>query len=714
MNIGALLEFARESKTPVILQSEVAECGLACLAMIASFHGHVIDVATIRRMSPISLKGLTLVQLIEVADKLGLGARPLRLELGHLKQLNLPAILHWDFHHFVVLTGIRNDEATINNPTLGQTRMTLLEVSNHFTGVAIELAPTPSFAKGDSTDPLMLRKLVANVSGLKGAALRVGAIAFALEIVTIASPLYLQLAVDNAVTSSNSDLLLLLTGAFAALLVFQMTLTAVRGLSVSYLRTILSFQMMRLLFRKLLKLPMEFFERRNVGEITSKFESMNEIQRTVGTNYVEAVVDGIFAVILLAMMLFYSVSLSIIVCTALFLYALVRIIILPEQNRLVDQHISSASREFSHILESIRGIQAIRLFARERQRQTVLENLLADRFNHGVRGYRFQLALRICQLSLSGIENLAVVFFGLSSVINLTLTLGMLLAFIAFKLQFTQRMIGLIDKVAEVHTLTAHLRRVSDIVSQEPEEESENINQTNDYQFDKEIEMVNVSFTYSPLERPVFRDVSFALKRGEMVCVVGPSGCGKTTFIKVLVGLLAPSSGKISIDGNDVRTFGLEKVRGLMGVVSQDDTLFIGSIADNISFFELTTDQQLVEHVSAIAGIHDEIMRMPMRYNTLVGESGGALSGGQKQRILLARALYKRPAILILDEATSNLDVENEKAICERLRAQDLTILSIAHRPEAMKLADRLFHLGGESSSDSLKSSLSVGGAARA
>ena len=687
-----LLQFSGRRSTPVILQTEAAECGLACLAMVAAFHGYRSDLATLRRQHSISLKGATLNHLIQIAGQLKLASRPLKVELDALDKLALPAILHWDFNHFVVLTQVKNSELIIHDPGRGARNMSRAEASKHYTGVALELAPTQEFTPRVERQQVSLTRLIGRMNGAKRTLLQVFLLAAALEVFALISPFFMQLVTDHAVVSEDRDLLTVLGIGFLLLALVQVAIGSVRSWVVMVLGTTLNLQLIGNLFRHLLKLPMNYFEKRHLGDVTSRFESLNVIQRTLTTSFIEAIVDGAMALLTLLMMLVYSVKLTLIVATAAVLYGVLRLTLYRPLRQAQEEQIGHAARQQSNFLETVRGIQSVKLFNRQTQRKTVYDNLVVDNFNAGIRVQKLGIAFHSLNGTLFGIENIAVVWLGAALVLDGGFSIGMLFAFIAYKQQFTSRITSFIEKGIEFKMLGLHTERVADIALTTPEPDDA-LESPTDAELPAAIEIRNLSFRYSDAEPWVLHNVNLSIAAGESAAIIGPSGCGKTTLLKIILGLLPTTEGEVLIGGKSVQRLG-SRYRAMIGTVMQEDQLFAGSLADNISFFDPEPDQARIESCAQIAAVHQDILAMPMAYNTLIGDMGTTLSGGQKQRVLLARALYKQPKILALDEATSHLDVTRERQVNDAIRQLKLTRLIIAHRPETIASADRVIILG--------------------
>jgi ATP-binding cassette subfamily B protein RaxB len=681
--------FWRRNRLPLILQTEAAECGLACLCMVASHFGHRLDLASLRARFSVSLKGATLKGVMNMAQGLALQTRPLKLDIDKLPQLKTPCILHWDMNHFVVLKSVSATHAIVHDPAVGVRRLPLSEFSRHFTGVALELQPTTEFVRQDETQNFPLLSLMGRVTGLRRGLIQLLLLGLALQLCALVAPFYMQWVIDEAILVSDRDLLTVLGIGFLLLVVLQTAIGAVRGWITTALATDLNFQWFGNAFAHLMKLPLPYFEKRHTGDIVSRFTSIHTIQHSLTTQFVEGIIDGVLVLGTLAMMFTYSPKLAGVACIAVLLYVLLRLAIFGALRDATAEQIIHAAKQQTHFLESVRGIQSIRLFGRSEERRASWMNALVDQFNADLRIAKLGITYQNANAFLFNSERVLVIWLAATLVLDNTLSVGMLYAFISYKDQFSSRMTSLVDKVFELKMLRLHGNRLADIVMTEPEVSSQ------DFEIDTSaitpsIEFRNVSFRYGDGEAFILKNLNLVIPAGECIAVTGPSGCGKTTLMKLLLGLLDPVEGKILINGIKLQQLGAANFRNLIGTVMQDDGLFAGSIADNISFFSPTADLERVQGCAQLAAIHPEIMSMPMAYNTLVGDIGSGLSGGQKQRLLLARALYKQPKILVLDEATSHLDVWNEQAVNAAIKTLALTRVLVAHRPETIAMAERV------------------------
>lgn len=682
------LQFGWRRRLPVVLQTEAAECGLACLAMVARYHGHEVDLPSLRRRFSTSLKGANLARVMQVAAGLNLRTRPLRLELDELSQLKTPCILHWDLNHFVVLKSAKARRAVIHDPARGVRTVSFDEASRHFTGVALELEPGPDFKPVKDIETISLRALAGKVRGLGGALTLIFVLALGLEIFALTGPFYLQWILDQVLVSADKNLLMLLGIGFVLITIFQAAIAAVRAWTVTWLNASLGVQWVGNLFTHLMRLPLDWFEKRHVGDVTSRFGSIQTIQKTLTTSFVTAILDGMMAIFTLVILCLYSVKLTLLVAGAFALYAVLRWVAFRPLRRAQEDQIVYAARQQSELLEAIRGARTLKLHNQQVPRSARYTNAIVETTNRGIAMQRLNIGFSTGSQLIFGLQRVVLIWLAARLVLEGAFTAGMLVAFVAYAEQFTTRGGSLIDKGIEFWMLGLHAERVADIALTPPEEHLES-----GYAGplpDASIELRSVSFRYSASEPWILKDCSLRIAAGESVAIAGSSGCGKTTLVKVLLGLLDPEEGEVLYGGLDIRKLGLARYRSEVGAVLQDDQLFAGSVADNVAFFDPDATPLRIEAVARVAAIHDDIVAMPMGYQTLVGDMGSSLSGGQKQRLILARALYRQPKLLVLDEATSSLDIERERQVNAAVHHLAITRVVVAHRPETIASAQRV------------------------
>jgi len=680
-------------RLPLILQTEATECGLASLAMIAGYHGRHSTLMDLRRQFSVSLKGITLKQLIQTADRLKLGTRAVRLELNDLGKLKLPCVLHWNLNHFVVLKAVDGQRLTLHDPALGLRQLSLADASKSFTGIALEVWPEQDFEKLPAKPQIGMMGLLGRITGLYRALLQVLLLALALEVFSLVSPFLLQWTLDNVLVTQDRDLLATLMVGFGLLLLMQQLVSATRAWVMMHMSTLLSVQWRANVFSHLLRLPVQYFEKRHLGDVASRFGAVDQIQHTLTAAFFSAILDGLMTVATLVLMFIYSPLLAMITVLAMTLYIIVRWAWYRPLRHASEEQIVHAARQQSHFLETLRGIRTIKLFQRQSERRSTWLGLLVAQINAGLRTQKLQLLYTQLNSLIFGLENLLAIGFGASMVMDNQFSVGVLMAFMAYKNQFASRVASLVDHLFELHMLRLQGERLADIVMHPPEDQHEAPGIMGWLERPMDIEIQGLSYRYAEHEPLVLNDIDLHIAPGESVAITGASGCGKSTLINLLLGILHPTKGQIRLAGSELRHLDLNAWRGRISTVMQDDCLFAGSLADNITFFESSPDLDWAMECARKADIHLEILGMPMGYSTLVGDMGTVLSGGQKQRVLLARALYTRPAILILDEATSHLDVASEQRVNAAVKALKITRLIVAHRTETIASADRAIHL---------------------
>jgi ATP-binding cassette subfamily B protein RaxB len=586
----------------------------------------------------------------------------------------------------VVLAKAGSRHITILDPASGERRLTTAEVARHFTGVALELAPAPGFQPCKPPPALGLRQLAGRITGLWPALAQVLALSIALQAFVALAPFLMQWVVDQVLVSADRDLLTVLVAGFALALPLQVGIGLLRGWTVAHLSARLGLQWMGNVFAHLLRLPLEFFEKRHLGDISSRLDSVQVIQKTLTTSCVEALIDGLMALVTLALMLVYSWKLALVTLLAVALYLAIRASAWRPLRERSERQLVAAARQQTHLLESLRGMQSLKVTGGEARRRAAGENLMAEAIDQDLRLARMGLGFGAASQLVFGAERIAVIGLGAVFTLHNAFSVGMLVAYLAYKDQFAQRMAALIDRCIELRMLRLHGERLADIVLAAPEQDEPQ----RALPADLPIQVEGLSFRHAEGEPWLLRELNFTVNPGESVAIVGPSGCGKTTLVKLLLGLLKPGAGTIRFGGEDLHRLGPRNLRAAAGVVMQDDQLFAGSLAENIAGFDPGYDPQRVEAAARLAALHEEIAAMPMGYESLIGDMGSALSGGQRQRMLLARALYREPRLLFLDEATSHLDIRSERLVSGAIARLRITRVVVAHRPETIASCDRV------------------------
>lgn len=665
---------------------------MACLAMVAGHYGLNIDLFTFRERFGSSAQGVTLLSLSHIADRAGMKSRALALDLDEIKQLKLPCVIHWGMNHYVVLTKVRKSSFVVHDPAMGKRVIGLQEMSNFFTGVAFELWPDKSFKQEKAKTRLKLIDLMRNIVGLKGTLIKIFAFSVVIEAIGLLLPIGTQMVTDHVIMAHDQSLLAVICIGLVSFTLFRTFISMLRAWTSLTLNTLTNIQWKTTLFDHLAGLPLAFFEKRHLGDIQSRFTSLDTIRSVFTNSIVTGVIDSIMTVGLLVMLTLYGGWLVWVVVGFTACYAIMRLATYRFYRRVSEEQVIKGARSSSHFMETLYGIATIKALNLKNIRSKHWLNINIEACNAGIKQTRFDMMFSGVNTFISSLDQVVILWLGAIMVIDNNMTLGMFMAFNAYRGQFSQRASSLIDLFMQTRMLSLHNERLSEIVFTEPETEMP-VRRIFDHNSAVELQVKNLSYQYDPFSQPIFSNLNLTIAPGESIALVGPSGIGKTTLLKVMCGLLAPTSGDVYANNLDINKIGLNNYRLSTACVLQEDRLFSGSIAENISCFEENIDQEFVEQCARHSNIHDEIMKMPMGYETLVGELGLGISGGQKQRLLIARALYRKPSILFMDEATSHLDISNESHINQAISNLSITRVIVAHRPSTIASADRVIDL---------------------
>ena len=680
--------FFENEKMKVVLQAESSECALACLAMICSHFGRAERLTELRRRFPVSITGTELKNLISVSDSLGFSPRAVRCEMDELENLEAPCILHWDLDHYVVLQKVGKSTITIFDPARGARKLSHSEVSRHFTGVALELTPAPTFTKRKSVEGASLGDLWTRLYGLKPILIQLFCLTLMLQAFGLIMPIANQLVVDDVIGRGDKSLLISIMVGFAIVALVQTAIGLLRSFIQLHAGQRLSLQLSGNLLKHMLRLPSDFFERRHVGDILGRYGSLDPIQKFLTGGIIGVGMDMIMVIPAGVIMVMYSKSLSLLIIVDVVLVLAVNWASFGRSRRFTDEAIALGSKTQSVFLETLRAVRAIKLAGRESERHAIWQNAMTEQMNLSFRQSVFNLWGSSAYSLVLVLQGLVMLYLGATAIMKGDLTLGMFLAFQSYASQFSDRTKSLIGQFFSFKMLGLHLERLADIIHTD-QEQSLDGGAAVTRPITGELELRGVDFRYGPHDPWILKRLNLSVHAGERLVLIGASGGGKSTLLKLLTGLYMPVEGELLVDGTPITSVGLKAFRKQIGVVMQDDQLLSGTIADNIAFFDAEIDMDQVERVCRTAHIHDDIIRLPMGYHSLIGDMGSILSGGQKQRVLLARALYRNPAILFMDEGTANLDTDLELAILNNLRELGITQIMVAHRTAAITYADR-------------------------
>ncbi|EFE1845045.1 peptidase domain-containing ABC transporter [Escherichia coli] len=687
-----LLDLRWQRRVPVIHQTETAECGLACLAMICGHFGKNIDLIYLRRKFNLSARGATLAGINGIAEQLGMATRALSLELDELRVLKTPCILHWDFSHFVVLVSVKRNRYVLHDPARGIRYISREEMSRYFTGVALEVWPGSEFQSEPLQPRISLRSLINSIYGIKRTLAKIFCLSVVIEAINLLMPVGTQLVMDHAIPAGDRGLLTLISAALMFFILLKAATSTLRAWSSLVMSTFINVQWQSGLFDHLLRLPLAFFERRKLGDIQSRFDSLDTLRATFTTSVIGFIMDSIMVVGVFVMMLLYGGYLTWIVLCFTTIYIFIRLVTYGNYRQISEECLVREARAASYFMETLYGIATVKIQGMVGIRGAHWLNMKIDAINSGIKLTRMDLLFGGINTFVTACDQIVILWLGAGLVIDNQMTIGMFVAFSSFRGQFSERVASLTSFLLQLRIMSLHNERIADIALHEKEEKKPEI-EIVAHMGPISLETNGLSYRYDSQSAPIFSALSLSVAPGESVAITGASGAGKTTLMKVLCGLFEPDSGRVLINGIDIRQIGINNYQRMIACVMQDDRLFSGSIRENICGFAEEIDEEWMVECARASHIHDVIMNMPMGYETLIGELGEGLSGGQKQRIFIARALYRKPGILFMDEATSALDSESEHFVNVAIKNMNITRVIIAHRETTLRTVDRVISI---------------------
>ena len=685
--LASLNLVARRRRIPVVRQMTDTECGAACLAMVLGYWGRSAELADVRQKMIAGRDGINAVEILQAGRRLGLQGRGLKVdEVDGLRFLEAGTILHWKFNHFVVLERLTRRGAWIIDPARGREHIAKDRLDASFTGVAL------SFEPGEDFIPNVKRRKVASryLNRLKEEGRELGRIVVVsafLHVLALSVPLLTALAVDRIVPSADLQLLGLLIIGGAGVAVFHLAASLVRAFLLLHLRTRLDLRMALEFLGHLVDLPFAFFQRRSAGDLLMRLGSNATVREILTTGVLSGLLDGVMVSLYLILLFAASPAIGTLVlglgATRIALFLLTRGRIRERMSEALESQAEARSYEF----EVVAGIESLKASGTESTALQHWSKLFVREMNASLARGRLDAVVKAVLDGLSLVSPLVVLLFGAHLTLEGHLSLGTMLALNALAIGFLTPLTTLVSTAFQLQLLGSYFERIDDVL-RTPRE------RVDDGQRGKRltgrISIDNVTFAYEGGQSPAVETVSIEIMPGQQVAIVGPSGSGKSTLAALLAGLYEPQSGVIRFDGKDVAALDLRWLRSQLGFVAQQPYLFARSIRANIAFNAPSMPMSDVAEAARLAAIHGDIMSMPMGYETILAERGASLSGGQRQRLALARALARRPSILILDEATSALDAVTEEVIQGHLDALRSTRIIIAHRLSTVRQADRI------------------------
>lgn len=666
-------------------QMEVTECGAASLAMVLAYHGHHASLPEVRQACGVSRDGANARAIVRAAQGYGLDANAVKLSMQQLSQIPTPAILHWDFNHFVVLEGLTKAKVIIVDPAFGRRSMPLDEISHHFTGVALIFSPRESFQRKRKTYPSLAKYREIFKESLPSLG-QVMLASLALQMVGLVFPVASQILLDRVIGPKQDAWLWGLAFGLGGAVIFKALMTLIRSYVVQGLQNVLDLTLMGRFLDHMLGLPLGFFLQRQAGDLVQRVQSNAIIRNLLNSLSISALLDGLLLMGYAGLMLGYNLKLGLVVMA----FGAVRVgllLVLRKRNQQVmASELAAAGQEGGALVEAMTGMETTKASGAEGRMIQRWTHRMTQRLNASLERRRLAIGAGQAMTLLQGGTTASVFLVGGQEVLAQRMTLGVFASFLILQNLFMGPLGTLLDSITQLQYLGNHLRRLDDVL----ETERESTGGLNPGRLKGAIELKDVSFSYVPGAPVVIQNVSLRIRPGEKVALVGPSGAGKSTLARLLLGMHIPNAGTIAFDGHDLGELDLRCVRNQFGVVLQETFLFDDTVRSNLCLNDERITMERLHWASRMACVDSVIEALPKGYANRVGENGSLLSGGERQRLNLARALAHDPAVLLLDEATSSLDLETEAKLHENLASLGCTRIVIAHRMATVRDADRI------------------------
>jgi ABC-type bacteriocin/lantibiotic exporter with double-glycine peptidase domain len=667
---------------------DASECGAACLTMILNYYGRKTTLSETRDRCGVGRDGLTALAIVEAARSFGLRTRAISFKDNDFKFVKLPAIVHWEFKHFLVVERWSPNQVDVVDPACGRRRLSAREFDAGFTGVVIMLEPGTQFERRHRTSQISLGDYLKQVVQSPGTIMQIVAASLLLQILGLGLPLLTGLVVDKIIPFGMQNVMTLVGLGMLLLVALQGVISLLRSLLLIYLQARINVEMMLNFFEHLLALPYHFFQQRSSGDLMERLGSNTVIRDTLSNQILSTFLDGSLVIVYLGVLAWRS---PIFGCLVLAIGLLQVVLLLSTNYLLLDlerRTLDKRGKSSAYLIEAISGIASLKAAGAEQRSLSHWSNLFFDQLNVSLQRDSVMAILESALGSLRILSPLVLLWFGSLQVLNGSMTVGTMLALNALGLAFITPLASLVSNWQKMQLVGAHFDRIVDVIAAAPEQQIQQVHSPP--ALSGQIELRNVRFNYDLNGLPVLHNINLLIKPGQKVAIVGRTGSGKSTLAKLLLGLYLPSEGEILYDGFSLRHLNYREVRNQFGVVLQESTIFSGSIRDNIAFNNPSMPMEQVIAAAQAAALHDDIEQMPMKYETFVSEGGSALSGGQRQRLSIARALAHSPAILLLDEATSHLDVVTEQAVEQNLTSLNCTQVIIAHRLSTVRNANMI------------------------
>lgn len=680
------LTFGKQRRVPYVQQTAASDCGSACVSMILGYWGREVRLDEVRDIAGFGRDGADALNLLQAARWFGLRGRGVKVEeVDDLDLLGRAAILHWRFNHFVVLDRVEGDTVHIVDPAAGRRKLSKKEVGRDFTGIALTFETTDDFEKGTADRGTVwrwIREIVSHSNLIS----RTLITSLLLQLFALVVPFLIGILVDRVVPRSDYHLLTVVGLGIGVIVLFQFLASIVRAHLLLHLRTLVDARMTLDFLDHMVSLPYAFFQKRSAGDLIMRLNSNQTIREILTSSALSGVLDGMLVSLYLILLFLTSWQIGLLVLALGAVHIAVFLLTRKKQRDLMSESLQAQADLQGYQVQLLAGIETLKASGTEHRSVEHWSNLYVDVLNVSLSRGRLDAWVEAVLGALRIGSPVVVLVIGGYLVLQGQLSLGTMLALNALAAGFLGPLSTLVTTATQLQLLGSYLDRIQDVLETPREQDLEEVVSAG--RLRGGIALETVSFRYSPTTPLVVREVSVEIEPGQFVALVGSSGAGKSTLAGLLLGLYIPTEGRILYDGTDLAQLDLRSVRRQMGIVPQNPFLFGGSIRSNISIADPSLSLVRVVEAAKLAHIHDDVMEMPMGYETLVSDGGASVSGGQRQRLAIARALVHRPAILLLDEATSALDAVTERKIHRELGAMHITRIVIAHRLSTIRRAD--------------------------
>ncbi|MBK9030334.1 MAG: peptidase domain-containing ABC transporter [Myxococcales bacterium] len=682
----ARLGFAGGARAiPFIQQMQWTDCGAASLTMVMAFHGKAARLAEVRDAMGIGRDGVSAKAILETADRFGLQGRAIKVDVDQLPMLPRGAILHWEFNHFVVFDRLVKGGVRIVDPAVGPRDVKLADFGKQFTGVALELSPTARFTK-ERPAKGRLGRYVKELLSERTIFTRVIVMSMVLRLVALVLPLLTGMIIDRVVPRSDYALLYVVLGSIGGMVAFNAIIGIIRAHLLLHLRMALDTRMTLSFLDHMVSLPFSFFQRRSTGDLMQRVDSNGTVREIVTSKSMSAVIDGVFVLTYAVIIFWVNPLLGVIAITLSLTEALVFLAARPANHRLLAASLDKQAKEHGYMIQMLGGMETLKCAGAEQQAVEKWSNLYTDQLNVTIRRVRMQAYVDAVRGAIASLAPLLILTVGATAVMKGQMSLGTMLAMNSLASSLFEPLSALVSSALELQLVRGHMERIDDVLQTQLEQDREVAAAPPALRGN--IRLRGVQFRYGEQAPLVVDGVDLDIPAGAAVALVGPSGSGKTTLLSLLAGLHQPVAGEIAYDGKALKDLDLRAVRQQIGIVPQHPYIFGSSVRENIA---LTVPNAPIERIASsarVACLHDDVVAMPMGYDTVVSDGGGSLSGGQRQRVAIARAVLRNPSVMLLDEATSALDNKIEATVITNLERLRCTRITVAHRLSTVRNAD--------------------------